>query len=91
MMKTVVVVGALLLATSAFAQTDKKELPGASQYAPGQQMQEPNAKSTAPGASEYAPGHQKNTTAGPGHSESAPGQQTTTGSSSKPDTSSTKK
>ncbi|MDH2349548.1 hypothetical protein QCM80_02465 [Bradyrhizobium sp. SSUT112] len=91
MTKTVVVIGALLLGTSAFAQTDKQDSPGASQYAPGQQMQEPNAKSTAPGASEYAPGHQKNTTASPGHSESAPGQQTTTGSSSKPDTSSTKK
>lgn len=90
MLKAVVVIGALVAATSAFAQTDRKE-PGASQYAPGQQMQDPNAKSTALGASEYAPGHQKNTTAGLGHSESAPGQQTTTGSSSKSDTSSTKK
>lgn len=82
MMKTVIVLGALLIATSVLAQTDTKKSPGASQYAPGQQMQDPNAKSTAPGASEYAPGHQKDTTAGPGHSESAPGQQSTTGSSS---------
>lgn len=90
MLKAVVVIGALVAATSAFAQTDRKE-PGASQYAPGQQMQDPNAKSAAPGASEYAPGHQKNITADPGHSESAPSQETTTGSSSKFDTSSPKK
>jgi hypothetical protein len=91
MMRTVVVIGALLLATSAFAQTDKKDSPGASQYAPGQQMQDLNAKSTALCASEHASGHQKDTTAGSGRSESAPGQQTTPGSSSKSDTGSTKK
>ncbi|WP_081334548.1 hypothetical protein [Bradyrhizobium elkanii] len=82
MMKAVVVFGAMLIATSVFAQTDTKKSPGASQYSPGQQIQDPNTKSTAPGASEYAPGHQKDTTAGAGHSESAPGQQSTTGSNS---------
>jgi hypothetical protein len=79
MMKTAVLFGTLIIATSAFAQSDTKN--GATRYAPGQRMQQPNAKDTAPGASEYAPGHQKNTTAGPGHSESAPGQRATTGSS----------
>ncbi|RXH24831.1 MULTISPECIES: hypothetical protein [Bradyrhizobium] len=83
-MKTLIIAtAALLAASSAFAQTTKS--PGASSYAPGQQMQNTTKPSTGPGASEYAPGHQTNTAAGPGHSESAPGQKmrhhtTTTGS-----------
>ena len=78
MLKTLITVSTVLLATSAFAQSGTKS-PGSSEYAPGQKMQK-STKSTAPGASEYAPGHQKNTAKGPGHSESAPGQQSTTGS-----------
>ncbi len=80
MLKTLITVSTVLLATSAFAQSGTKSQ-GSSQYAPGQQMQN-STKSTGPGASEYAPGHQKNTTAGPGHSESAPGHQSTTGAAS---------
>ena len=74
MLKTLITVSTVLLATSAFAQSTKS--PGSSEYAPGQKMQS-SKTSKAPGASEYAPGHQKNTAKGPGHSESAPGQQTT--------------
>ncbi|KRR01935.1 hypothetical protein CQ12_27230 [Bradyrhizobium jicamae] len=80
MLKTLITVSTVLLATTAFAQTTKS--PGSSENAPGQKMQK-STKSTAPGASEYAPGHQKNTAKGPGHSESAPGKQTTTGSAAK--------
>jgi len=78
MLKTLITVSTVLLATAAFAQSNTKS-PGSSEYAPGQKMQK-SKSSTAPGASEYAPGHQKNTAKGPGHSESAPGKQTTTGS-----------
>jgi hypothetical protein len=78
MLKTLITVSTVLLATSAFAQSGTKSQ-GSSQYAPGQQMRnDPTSK--GPGASEYSPGHQKNTAKGPGHSESAPGQQSTTGS-----------
>ncbi len=79
MLKPLIAATALLVATSAFAQSDKTKSPGSSAYAPGQKMQK-SKTSTAPGASEYAPGHQKNTAKGPGHSESAPGQLSTTGS-----------
>lgn len=75
MLKSLIVASAMIVATSAFAQTTTKS-PGSSQYAPGQQMQNSTSPSTAPGASEYAPGQQNDTT-GPGHSASAPGQQTT--------------
>ncbi|MCA6118521.1 hypothetical protein J6524_27130 [Bradyrhizobium sp. WSM 1738] len=78
MLKTLITVSTVLLATSAFAQGTKS--PGSSEYAPGQKMQK-STKSTAPGASEYAPGHQKKTAKG--RSESAPGKQTTTGSAAK--------
>ena len=76
MLKTLITVSTVLLATSAFAQSGTKSQ-GSSQYAPGHKMQKDDTK----GASQYAPGHQKNT-AGPGHSESAPGQQSTTGAAS---------
>jgi hypothetical protein len=75
--KSLLVAGILLFASSAFAQSGTT--PGASNSAPGQQMQDAK-KSTAPGASEYAPGHKmqdaKKSTA-PGASEYAPGHQTT--------------
>ena len=80
MLKTLITVSTVLLATSAFAQSGTKSK-GSSQYSPGHQMQN-SPTSTAPGASEYAPGHQKNTAKGPGHSESAPGHQSTTGAAS---------
>jgi hypothetical protein len=79
--KSLIIAGALLFASSAFAQSGPT--PGASNSAPGQQMHDAK-KSTAPGASEYAPGQKmqdaKKSTA-PGASEYAPGHQTTTGSS----------
>jgi hypothetical protein len=84
MKKLIVTMAAILMASSAYAQGTGSGTtsPGASKYAPGQQMKDPTKPSTGPGASEYAPGHQTNTAVGPGHSESAPGQQprTTTGS-----------
>ena len=83
--KFLIVAGAILFASSAFAQSPTTK------SAPGQQMQraqDTGKPSTAPGASEYAPGHKmqdargtgKKST-GPGASEYAPGHQTTTGSS----------
>ena len=72
MLKTLITVSTVLLATAAFAQTSTKS-PGSSEVTPGHKMQ----KSSTKGASKYAPGHQQNTAKGPGHSESAPGQQTT--------------
>ena len=51
--------------------------PGASEYAPGQKMQDKD-NPDHPGASEYAPGQQKHTQDQPdqpGASEYAPGQQ----------------
>ncbi|MBR1276648.1 hypothetical protein [Bradyrhizobium sp. AUGA SZCCT0283] len=79
MLKTLITVSTVLLATAAFAQTSTKS-PGSSEYAPGQKMQK-STTSTAPGASEYAPGHKKKTAKG--HSASAPGHQTTTGMATK--------
>jgi hypothetical protein len=83
--KFLIVVGTMLLASSAFAQSPTTK------SAPGQQMQkaqETGKPSTGPGASEYAPGHKMQDAArtgakstGPGASEYAPGHQTTTGSS----------
>ena len=68
--KSIIVAGALIFVTPAFAQgvsnktpghqmqdATKSTAPGASEYAPGHKMQNAT-KSTAPGASEYAPGHQ---------------------------------
>jgi hypothetical protein len=81
MLKTLITVSTVLLATAAFAQTGTKA-PGSSEYAPGQQMQKATT-STAPGASEYAPGHKKKTAKAKGHSGSAPGHQTTTGMATK--------
>src|SRR5437867_692950 len=81
MLKTLITVSTVLLATAAFAQTGTKS-PGSSEAAPGQKMQKAKT-STAPGASEYAPGHQKKSAKAPGHSGSAPGHQTTTGSATK--------
>ena len=75
--RSLIIVGTLLFASSAFAESNNS--PGASNRAPGQQMQDAK-KSTGPGASEYAPGHKmqdaKKSTA-PGASEYAPGHQTT--------------
>ena len=81
MLKTLITVSTVLLATAAFAQTATKS-PGSSEAAPGQKMQKATT-STAPGASEYAPGHQKKSAKAPGHSGSAPGHQTTTGMATK--------
>jgi hypothetical protein len=81
MLKTLITVSTVLLATAAFAQTGTKS-PGSSEAAPGQKMQKAKT-STAPGASEYAPGHQKKSAKAPGHSGSAPGHQTTTGMATK--------
>ena len=85
--KSLIMAGAILFATSAFAQSPTTK------SAPGQQMQkaqETNKPSTGPGASEYAPGqkmqdaNKAGTNTGPGASNFAPGQQTTTGSSTNP-------
>lgn len=83
--KFLIVAGAMLLASSAFAQSPTTK------SAPGQQMQkaqETGKPSTGPGASEYTPGDKMHDAAksgaastGPGASEYAPGHQTTTGSS----------
>ena len=73
--KSLIVVGALLFATSAFAQS------GAMKNAPGQQEQ--RRPSPGPGASDYAPGHKMQaakkakTWTGPGASDYAPPHQTT--------------
>ena len=81
MLKTLIAAtAALLIATTAFAQSEKMKSPGSSEYSAGQTMQKSKI-STAPGASKYAPGHQKKTAKG--HSGSAPGQQTTTGMATK--------
>ena len=75
LMKSIIVVSTLALATSAFAA-------GVSQKTPGHKMQHA-ATSTAPGASEYAPGHKKmrhamrHTKKSPGASAYAPGHETT--------------
>ncbi|SFM27277.1 hypothetical protein SAMN03159423_0339 [Bradyrhizobium sp. NFR13] len=78
LIKSFVVVTALIVSGSAFAQD-------VSDKTPGHKMQNAT-KSTAPGASEYAPGHKmqnaRKSTA-PGASEYAPGQRTTTGSNTK--------
>ena len=76
MLKCVLVAASMVLATSAFAQSNMKGGgAGKSEFAPGHQ---PNTK--GPGHSESAPGQTKNT-AGPGYSAGAPGQQpSTTGS-----------
>jgi hypothetical protein len=80
----------LLIGTTAlgYAQSSGQRMPepGASGYAPGQQMQDKGSKSGQPGASGYAPGQRmqdKGSRAGqPGASGYAPGQQkpATTGS-----------
>ena len=81
--KSLVFAGAILFATSAFAQSPTTK------SAPGQQMQkarDTGQPSTGPGASEYAPGQKMQaakkagTNTGPGATDFAPGQQTTTGS-----------
>ena len=81
--KSLVFTGAILFATSAFAQSPTTK------SAPGQQMQkaqDTGQPSTAPGASEYAPGKKMQAAkksgkkTGPGASDFAPGQQSTTGS-----------
>lgn len=78
LVRSIVVVAALVAGGSAFAQ-------GVSDKTPGHKMQGAS-KSTAPGASEYAPGHKmqnaKKSTA-PGASEYAPGRQQPTGSNTK--------
>lgn len=74
----------LLIGTTAlgYAQSSGQRMPepGASGYAPGQQMQEKGSKSGHPGASGYAPGQRMqdkgSKAAGqPGASGYAPGQQ----------------
>ena len=78
--KSLIVIGAVVLATSAFAQSST------SKNAPGQQMQrdqQQNKPSTGPGASEYAPGqkmqdaNKNGTNTGNGASNYAPPNQTT--------------
>ena len=75
---TLVVVGAVFLATSALAQSPTvKSTPG---------HREAVKPSAGPGASDYSPGHRmqdakkKGKFSGPGASDYAPGHQTTTGS-----------
>lgn len=86
--------GLLLSASAGIAASPHEgKTPGATEYAPGQQMNEPGAESTSPGASEYAPGQKMNEpgapSAEPGATEYAPGQMKGAGASnpgpSKPD------
>jgi hypothetical protein len=81
MSKTIAIATALLLGTAslAVAQTTNKSgttSPGASQYSPGQEMQD-STTTTAPGASANSPGsrmHEKGTVGqAKGASEMAPG------------------
>jgi hypothetical protein len=84
MLKAIVVVTSVILASSAFAQSNSQSK-GSSQYAPGQRMNK-STTSTSPGATEYAPGQRMKSgerTSGPGASDFAPGQQGTTVGSSK--------
>jgi hypothetical protein len=84
MLRAIVIAGSVVLATSAFGQSNTQSR-GSSQNAPGQQMNNSNT-STSPGATEYAPGQRMKsgeTTKGPGASDFAPGQQGGTVGSSK--------
>jgi hypothetical protein len=84
LVRSIIAAGAIVFATSAFAQ-------GVSNKTPGHQMQDAKksgTESTRPGASEYAPGHKMQDarksgaeSTRPGASEYAPGQ--TTGSNTK--------
>jgi len=77
----------LLLSASAVmaASPHEGKSRGATEYAPGQQMNDPGAESTGPGASEYAPGQEMNQPGaedtGPGASDYAPGQEQGAGAS----------
>ena len=78
--KSLIVAGALVFATSAFAQSGSTK--GSSMNSPGQQMQNSKAPSTGSGASEFAPGQKMQdakpgTNTGNGASNYAPGHQTT--------------
>ena len=84
MLRAIVVVASVALASAAFAQSNTPSK-GSSQYAPGQRMNN-STTSTSPGATEYAPGQRMKrgeTTKGPGASDFAPGQQGKTVGSSK--------
>lgn len=90
MLKVTLVAASVVLATSAFAQTNSQSK-GSSQYAPGQRMNN-STTSTTPGATEYAPGQRMKrgeaTKGGPGASDFAPGKQGNTVGSSKSGTNS---
>ncbi len=74
MTKTIAIATALLLGTASFAfaqKTGGTTSPGASQYAPGHEM---NSKTPGPGASSLSPGHEKSTVGqSKGASELSPG------------------
>lgn len=75
LIRPIIVVAALIVGSSAFAQ-------GVSEKTPGHKMQGAT-KSTAPGASEYAPGQNAKKSTAPGASEYAPGKRQTTGTNTK--------
>lgn len=82
MLKSMIVAGAMVLATAAFAQGNLQKTPGSSANAPGQMMNK-STTSTSPGATEYAPGQKMKTdnkVNAKGASEYAPGHRTTVGS-----------